>query len=84
MEKSQTKLPILDILINKSCLKVGVDIHNKTKHSKRYVPFTSNHPWYCLTNIMPFLERRICTIIEDQNAKDKHFKQLRRTLLEQK
>ena len=53
MEKSQTRLPFLDIMINKSGTKIWIDIYNKPTDSKRYVSFTSNHPRHCLTNI-PF------------------------------
>ena len=53
MEKSQTRLPFLDIMINKNGTKIWMNIYNKLTDSKRYVPFTSNHPRYCLINI-PF------------------------------
>ena len=84
MEKSQTRLPFLDIMINKSGTKIWMDIYNKPTDSKRYVPFTSNHPRHCLTNIPFSLARRICTIVENENVKEKCFKELKRTLLEQK
>ena len=48
------------------------------------MPFTSNHPRHCLTNIPFSLARRICTIVENENVKEKRFKELKRTLLEQK
>ena len=51
--------------------------------SKRYVPFTSNHPRDCLTNIPFSFARRICTIVENENVKEKRFKELKKTLLEQ-
>ena len=51
MEKSQTRLPFLDIMINKSGTKIWMDIYNKPTDSKRHISFTSNHPRYCLTNI---------------------------------
>ena len=84
MDKSQTKLPFLDNMINKSCTKIWMDIYNKPTDSKRYVPFTSNHPRHCLTNIPFSLARRICTIVENKNVKEKRFEELKRTLLEQK
>ena len=40
LEKSQTRLPSLDIMINKSGTKVWMDIYNKPTGSKKYVPFT--------------------------------------------
>ena len=53
MVNSQTRLPFLVIMINKSGTKIWMDIYNKPTHSKRHVSFTSNHPRHCLTNI-PF------------------------------
>ena len=84
MEKSQTRLPFLDIMINKSGTKIFMDIYNKQTDSRRYVLSTSNHPWHCLTNIPFSLARRICTVDENENVKEKCFKELKRTLLEQK
>ena len=84
MEKSQKRLPFLDIMINKSDTKIWMDIYNKPKNSKRYVPFTLNNPRHCLTNIPFSLARRMCIIVENQDVKEKCFKELKRTLLEQK
>ena len=61
-----------------------MDIYNKPTDSKRYVPFTSNHIQHCLTDIPFSLARRICTIVEDKNIKEKCLKELKKTLLEQK
>ena len=63
MEKIQTRLPFLDIMIKIGGTKIWIDIYKKPTDSKRYVPFTSNHPRYFLTN-MPFsLARIVCTKI---------------------
>ena len=68
------------MMINESGTKIWMDIY-----SKRYVRFTSNHPPHCLTNIHFSLARRICTIVENENVKEKRFKELKKkTLLEQK
>ena len=72
------------MMINKSDSKIWVDIYNKPTDSKRYISFTSNHPLHCLTNIPFSLARRICTIVENKNVKEKRFKELKKTLLEQK
>ena len=56
---------------NKSDTKIWMDIFSKPTDSKRYVPFTSNHPRYFLTNI-PF------------SLAKKRFKELKKTYLEQK
>ena len=81
---SQTRLLFLDIMINKSGTKIWMDIYNKPTDLKRYVPFTSNYPWHCLANIPFSLARRICTIVENENVKEKRFKGLKQTFLEQK
>ena len=85
-EKSKTRLPLVGIMINKGGTKIWMDIYNKLTDSKRYVPLTSNHPWHCLTNCLPFsLARRICTTVENENVKEERFKELKKkTLLEQK
>ena len=44
----------------------------------------TNHPWHCFMNIPFSLARRICTIAENENVKEKRFKELKRSLLEQK
>ena len=80
MVKSQTRLPFLDIMINKSGTKIWMDIYNKPTDSKRYVSLTSNHPRHCLTNIPFSLARRICTIFENQNMKEQRFKELKKKL----
>ena len=69
MEKSQTKLLLLDIMINKSGTKMWIDISNKGVDSKRYVPFTSNHLRHCLANVPFFLARRMCPIVRNENVK---------------
>ena len=43
-----------------------------------------NHRRHCLTNIPFSLARRICTIAENENVKEKRFKELKKTLLERK
>ena len=69
MEKSQTSLPLLDIMINKSGTRTGMDIYSKPADSKRYVLFMLNHPRPCLTSIPFSLARGICTIVENKNVK---------------
>ena len=63
---------------------IWMEIYNKSTDSKRYVPFTSNYPQHSLTNISFSLARRTCTIVKNENVKEKHSKELKRTLLEQK
>ena len=84
MEKSQTRLPFLDIMINKSTTKIWMVIYSKPTDSRQYVSFMSNHPKHCLTKIPFSLARRICTIVGNEHVKEKRFKELKRVLLEQK
>ena len=83
-EKRQTRIPFLDVMINKNSTKIWMDIYNKPTDSKRYVPCTSNNPQHCLTNIPFPLASRICTIVENENVKEKRFKELKIILLKQK
>ena len=80
MEKSRTSLPLLDIMINKSGTKTGMDIYSKPADSKRYVPFMLNDQRPCLTRIPFSLARRICTLIENKNVKEKCFKKLKKNI----
>ena len=78
MVKSQTRLPVLDIMKNRSGTKVWMDNYNKPTDSVSYVSFTSSQPQHCLTN-MPFsLARRICPIVKIENVKEKHLKELKK------
>ena len=72
-------------MINKSGTKMWMDIYNKPKISKRYASFTSNHIHHFVKPRTSFsVARRKCTIVENQNVKEKRFKELEKTLLEQK
>ena len=83
MERSTTNLPFLDIMIYKTGTKIWMDIYNKPTDSKRYVPFTSNHPRSCLRNIQFCLARRICAIVEEE-TKLKQLSELKASLRKQK
>ena len=83
MQRSTTNLPLLDIKINLTGRKIWVNIYSKPTDSKRYVPFTPNHPRSCLRYIPLCLARRICTIVQEENTKLKRFSKLK-TLKQQK
>ena len=82
MEKSDTRLPFLDVMITKEGKKVFMDIYSKPTDSKRYVSFKSNHPKHCLKNIPFSLARRICMIAEKDSLKEIKWKELETILLE--
>ena len=77
MEKSETRLNFLDKMINKSGTKIWARQTNVD--SKRYVSFTTNHPRQHLTYIPFFFARKICTIVENKNIKEKRCKELKKT-----
>ena len=83
MERSDTQLPLLDVMINKEEKKVFMDIYSKPTDSKRYVSFKSNHPKHCLKNTPFSLVRRICMIPEKDSLKEIKLKKLETLLLEQ-
>ena len=80
MERSTTNLAFLDITINKIRTKTWIDICNKPNDSKRYVPFTSNHPRSCHRSIPFSLARCICTTVEEENTKLKQLSELKTSL----
>ena len=84
MERSTTNLPFLDIMINKTGTKIWMDIYNKLTDSKRYVPFTSNHPRSCLRYILFFMARRISTTAEEVNTTLKRLSELKTSLKQHK
>ena len=83
MERSTIYFPFLDIMINKTGTKIWMDIYNKPTDSKRYVPFTSNHPQSCLRNVPFCLARCICAIVEEE-TKLKWLSELKTSLRKKK
>ena len=55
-------------MINKKGQKIWMNIYSKPTDSRQNVPFMSNHPWQCLTNITFSLAIRICTIVENKKT----------------
>ena len=84
MKRNTTNLPILDIMTNKTGAEIWMDTYNKPTDSKRYVPFTSNHPRSCLRNIPFCLARRIYAIVEEEETKLKRLSELKTSLRKQK
>ena len=79
MEFSKDAIPFLDILIkcNNDGLIFWMDIYYKPTDTHRCLPFSSNHPNHCKKNIPFALARRICTIVENTEAKMKHLEKLK-------
>ena len=78
MEKNSNKTTFFRYNDKEKWYKNSMDIYNEPTDSKRYVPFTSNHPRHCLTNIPFSLARIICTIAVNENVKEKRFKELKK------
>ena len=77
MEYSKDAIPFLDILIKHKNDDIWMDIYYKPTDTHRGLPFSYNQANYCKKN-MPFtLTRRICTIVENTEAKMKHLENLK-------
>ena len=57
-----------------------MDIYYKPTDTHRCLPFSSNHRKHCKNNIAFILARRICTIVENIEAKMKHLENLKMNL----
>ena len=80
MEKSEEKLPFLDILLLKNNSTILTDIYSKETDSKQYLNFHSCHPKHTKTSIPYNLARRICTIVSDQDTQQRRLSELRTSL----
>ena len=80
MEYSKVAIPFLDILIKCNNDKIWMDIYYKPTDTHRCLPFSSNHSKHCKKNIPFTLARRICTIVENTEAKMKHLENLKMNL----
>ena len=72
MEYSEDAIPFLDVFIKRNNGKIWMDIYYKPTDAHRCLSFPSNHPNHCKKNIPFTLARRICTIVENTEAKMKH------------
>ena len=77
MEYSKDAIPFLDILIKRNNDNIRMDICYKPTDTHRCPPFSSNHPNHCKKNIPFTLARRICTIVENTEAKMKRLENLK-------
>ena len=80
MECSKNAISFLDILIKRNNDKIWMDIHYKPTDTHRCHPISSNHPKHCKKNIFFTSARRICTIVENTEAKMKHLENLKMNL----
>ena len=81
MEYSKDAIPFLDILIKRNNDKTWMDIHYKSTDTPRCLFFSFfNHPKHCKKNVPFILAHRICTIVENTEAKMKHLENLKMNL----
>ena len=76
MECSTEKLPFLDILLCKKENKLHTDIFYQTTDTHQYLGYRSCHPKHTKNNIPYTLARRICTIIVEEDLREKRFLEL--------
>ena len=61
-----------------------MDLYTKATETGRYLPFSCAHPKHCKVNVPFCLARRICTNVENEQAKNKHLEELKDIMLKQK
>ena len=76
MENSEENLPFLDILLLKDNSRILTDIYSKETDSKQYLNFHSCYQKHTKTSIPYNLARRICTIVSDQDTKQRRLSEL--------
>ena len=72
MEYSKDAIPFVDILIKHNNDKIWMDIYYKPTDTHSCLHFPSNHCKYCKKNMAFTLVLRICTIVENTEAKMEH------------
>ena len=77
MECSKDAIPFLGILIKPNNDEIWMDIYYKLTDTHRCLPFSCNHSKHCKKNIPFTFARRICTIVENTEAKMKHLGNLK-------
>ena len=78
MEYSKDQVPFLDFLTKRNENGVWMDLYHKPTDTQRRLP--SSHPNHCKRNIPFCLERRICTIAENNAEKLKILENLKTNL----
>ena len=80
MESSNKELLLLTILIQRSDDKMWMDIYFKPTDTRRCLQFSFIHPNYYQKDIQLTLQRRICTIVENQQKKLEYLSKLKEIL----
>ena len=80
MESSKTSINFLHINISVNDYKISTDIYRKPTDSQQYVHFKSCHSSHTKENIPFSLARRICTIVENRELRNRKLIELQTTL----
>lgn len=83
MEKSNEKLPFLDVLLYKDGKELHTDIFYKETDTHQYLNFNSCHPKHTKQNIPYSLARRICCIVSKQDVRKRRLIELQQYLEKQ-
>ena len=83
IESSKTSIHFLDIYISVNDYKISTDIYRKPTDSQQYVHFKSCHPPHTKQNIPFNLARRICTIVENKELRNRRLVELQTNLTKQ-
>ena len=71
IERSDTSVKFLDVLIYKTCLGFKTVVQGKETDSETFLPFTSSHPRHCRENI-PFSMAKRVRALTDEDDKAWH------------
>ena len=85
MEQHNLYLPFLDIMINKGSetSNIWMDMFYKKTGTRTCVPFNSCYPKQCKNHIPFTLAKRICTIVENREVRQKRLDELQKVLYSQ-
>ena len=84
MQQSKEIVPFLYVMIRREENMIWMDLYTNTTHTRRYLQFWSTHPKHGKVNIPFCLARRICNIVENEQAENKHLEELKDIMLKQK
>ncbi|XP_060557357.1 uncharacterized protein LOC132717809 [Ruditapes philippinarum] len=76
MNKSETSMPFLDVLVMKSGTHITTDIYSKPTDTYNYLNFKSCHPKHTKLNIPFNLASRIITIVRGETLQEKRLSEL--------
>ena len=76
MEKDESRIPFLDVLVYKEGRKLHADIFYKKTDTHQYMNFNSCHPKHTKQNIPYSLAKRICSIVSKPEVRNQRLREL--------